>query len=100
MSPQCIKSAYHDIEGDRALLRYKETAFLTRPLQPGDTNTAADHGQISHDHIIGKQVRDLVTTSKGVKLRVHLPTLEEYVTLTPRIVTPVSEVLKIRRRIS
>lgn len=32
-------------------------------------------------------------TSKGVKLRVHLPTLEEYVTLTPRIVTPVSESL-------
>ena len=44
---------------------------------------------MDHKSIIGKRARDLVETSRGGKIQVNLPTLEEYVTLTPRIVTPV-----------
>ena len=47
-------------------------------------------GDISHSEIIGKNERDLVNSSKGKGFRVNLPTLAEYITMTPRIVTPVS----------
>lgn len=47
-------------------------------------------GNILHSEIIGRNTRDLVRSSGGANLRVYLPTLTEYVTLTPRMVTPVS----------
>ena len=47
-------------------------------------------GDISHSEIIGRNERDLVKSSRGKGLRVNLPTLAEYITMTPRIVTPVS----------
>lgn len=54
------------------------------------------HGRLSHDDIIGKTVRETVRTkvredskSKGAEYRIQEPTLEEYVRLTSRIVTPV-----------
>lgn len=46
-------------------------------------------GDILHSEIIGRNSRDLVRSSRGADLRVYLPTLAEYVTMTPRIVTPV-----------
>lgn len=77
-------------EGDRVLLRHKDIVFLTKPLRPAD-RLDTHHGVISHSSIIGKQVRDLVTTSTGVVYRANLPTLGEYVTMTPRFVTPVCD---------
>ena len=47
-------------------------------------------GDIAHSEIIGRDERDLVKSSRGKGLRVNLPTLAEYITMTPRIVTPVS----------
>ena len=47
-------------------------------------------GHISHSEIIGRNERDIVKSNRGADLRAYLPTLAEYVTLTPRIVTPVS----------
>ena len=75
--------------GDRALLLLRdESPLLTKPLHPtGITHTR--FGDVEHDSVIGKQVRDTVTTSKKWELRVRLPTLDEYVRLTPRMVTPV-----------
>lgn len=46
-------------------------------------------GYILHSEIIGRNSRDLVRSSRGADLRVYLPTLAEYVTMTPRIVTPI-----------
>lgn len=54
--------------------------------QDGKTNL--QHGDILHSEIIGRNTRDLVRSSRGADLRVYLPTLAEYVTMTPRIVTP------------
>jgi hypothetical protein len=47
---------------------------------------------IFHDAILGKGVRDLVSTRKRVSYRLLEPTLAEYTDLSPRIVTPVSYV--------
>jgi tRNA A58 N-methylase Trm61 len=74
------------------VLRSKnETAvpIITKPLRP---RRAAETpwGKVKHVDLIGKKTRDVVETDKGVELRAMLPTLEEYVLLTPRIVTPVS----------
>lgn len=83
--------------GDHVLLRPKTdrsaTPLLSRPLQPGrriDTHK----GSIPHDDIIGKRVRDVLRTAPtkagkpGVEFRLHGVKLEEYVRLTPRLVTP------------
>ncbi|KAL9133203.1 MAG: hypothetical protein Q9175_005620 [Cornicularia normoerica] len=55
--------------------------------QDGKTNL--QHGHILHSEIIGRNTRDLVKSSRGADLRVYLPTLAEYVKMTPRIVTPI-----------
>lgn len=62
---------------------------FTKPLKAGKT-MATKWGSLSHDSLIGKEARDIVTLSTGRKFRLHLPTLGEYVELTPRLVTPVS----------
>lgn len=51
-------------------------------------------GRISHDSVIGTKLRDVVNDKKSKKgkrgvLRALRPSLAEYVTLSPRIVTPV-----------
>ncbi|RPA91650.1 S-adenosyl-L-methionine-dependent methyltransferase [Choiromyces venosus 120613-1] len=61
---------------------------LTRPLTP-HTTFDTYRGKISHNDIIGKQARDIVTTPKGVKFRIAFPTLEEYIVFVRRLVTPV-----------
>ncbi|KAL8722908.1 MAG: hypothetical protein Q9225_000678 [Loekoesia sp. 1 TL-2023] len=77
------------IEGDCAIVRYKgQTIGLTAPLRAkGRTSTRA--GEVDHDTIIGKQPRDVVVSSKDRELRVQVPTLEEHIVMTPRLVTPI-----------
>lgn len=83
----------NDTEGDRVLLRYKNEALrLTNPLNQQGTTTTR-FGDVEHKNLIGKQVRDIVITSKRWELRAHLPTLDEYVCMTPRLVTPVSSTI-------
>ncbi|KAL8842420.1 MAG: hypothetical protein Q9170_000548 [Blastenia crenularia] len=76
-------------EGDRAIVRLKgQTIALTAPLHlDGRTSTRA--GEVGHDAIIGKQPRDVVMSSKDKELRVQIPTLEEYIIMAPRLVTPI-----------
>lgn len=76
-------------DGDYVILRHKgETIGLTSPLDI-QTRTTTRLGSIDHKHIIGKTIRDVVVSSKGKELRVHAPTLDEYIVMTPRLVTPV-----------
>ncbi|KAL8944197.1 MAG: hypothetical protein Q9216_000621 [Gyalolechia sp. 2 TL-2023] len=74
------------LEGDCAIIRQKGQAIaLTAPLHvKGYTNTRA--GQVEHDNIIGKQPRDVITSSEKKDLRVNISSLEEYVVMTPRFV--------------
>ncbi|KAI4238071.1 MAG: hypothetical protein LQ349_001363 [Xanthoria aureola] len=53
------------------------------------TRTTTRLGNVDHKHIIGKKIRDVVVSSKGKELRLHAPTLDEYIVMTPRLVTPI-----------
>lgn len=54
------------------------------------SHSAHSHrGVVSHADVIGKEPRQMVTSSKGFSYRIYEPTLAEYVRLTPRLVTPV-----------
>ncbi|KAK4636203.1 tRNA (adenine(58)-N(1))-methyltransferase TrmI [Fulvia fulva] len=85
-------------EGDLVLLRQKQDRsappILTRPLQAG-RRIEGHRGVIKHDDIIGSRVRDLVTSSTtkstkaGTEYRLHNVTLEDYVRLSKRLVTPI-----------
>ncbi|KAL4913389.1 S-adenosyl-L-methionine-dependent methyltransferase [Aspergillus aurantiobrunneus] len=77
-------------EGDRALviLSRGQRSLLTSPLRRGH-RTETPRGILDHDQIIGRRVRDQVTTRKGTNYRVILPTLAQYIALTPRHVTPI-----------
>ena len=79
------------IVGDNILLKPKDETkapvFIHR-LRPGKKKTSR-WGDINHDAIIGKRARDVILTSKGIDLRAVVPTLEDYVINTPRLVTPV-----------
>ncbi|KAL1849271.1 hypothetical protein Plec18170_007563 [Paecilomyces lecythidis] len=74
-------------EGDRAIIHGKNP-ILTKPLTKGQ-KTDVRRGVLRHDDIIGKRVRDLVQAHKGPEYRLSLPSLDEYVVLTPRLVTPI-----------
>ncbi|PLN76391.1 S-adenosyl-L-methionine-dependent methyltransferase [Aspergillus taichungensis] len=73
--------------GDRVVIHQKNPK-LTKPLKSGD-KTDLPRGYITHDSIIGHGVRERFRAHKGADHRVTHPTLEEYVTLTPRKVTPI-----------
>ncbi|KAL5340816.1 S-adenosyl-L-methionine-dependent methyltransferase [Aspergillus crustosus] len=75
-------------EGDRALILGKSER-LTDPLQKGGKTNAPSGGHLSHDQIIGRAIRQRYQSNKGRKFWLRLPTLEEYVSLTPRLVTPI-----------
>lgn len=83
--------AHHHTDGDVVLLREKRLAshegILVKLKEA--KRTATHRGNIQHSDVIGKSLRQIVSTSKGVDYRIHEPTLAEYVRLTPRIVTPV-----------
>ncbi|KAJ5564641.1 hypothetical protein N7513_000883 [Penicillium frequentans] len=74
-------------EGDQVLLHTKQPT-LTKPLKKGG-KTSLRRGHLEHDRAIGSRVWDAVQAHKGPDVRLSLPTLEEYVTLTPRLVTPI-----------
>ena len=84
--------------GDIVLLREKTSRcappILTRPLTPGK-QIQSHRGVLNHDDLIGKRVRDVVTTvpsrsgKPGTEYRLHEVKLEEYVRLSKRLVTPV-----------
>ncbi|KAL4896740.1 S-adenosyl-L-methionine-dependent methyltransferase [Aspergillus ambiguus] len=74
-------------EGDRAVIHGK-TPTLTKPLRHGH-KTDLRRGSLPHDSIIGQRVRDRIQAVKGPECRLTLPTLDEYVALTPRLVTPI-----------
>ncbi|KAF2399347.1 hypothetical protein EJ06DRAFT_455332, partial [Trichodelitschia bisporula] len=80
-------------EGDIVVLRpYNATSIqdgiLTKPLA---ADGKIDHhgGTISHSSIIGLTPRETVQSTKRAVYRVFEPTLADYITLTPRCVTPI-----------
>ncbi|KAI9376004.1 S-adenosyl-L-methionine-dependent methyltransferase [Aspergillus egyptiacus] len=74
-------------EGDRVVVHGKPP-LLTKPLQRGK-KTDLRRGKLEHDKVIGRRVRDVVQARKGPEHRLTLPTLDEYVSMTPRLVTPI-----------
>ncbi|MCJ1477514.1 hypothetical protein MMC13_006186 [Lambiella insularis] len=62
--------------------------LFTKSLRPGRV-VQSKWGSIPHNSLIGKSARDIVASSTSREFRIHVPTLEEYVTMTPRLVTPV-----------
>ncbi|KAE8148307.1 adenine-N(1)--methyltransferase [Aspergillus avenaceus] len=74
-------------EGDRAVIHGK-TPSLTKPLRTGH-KTDLRRGYLLHENIIGRRVREKLQAQKGPEYRLTLPTLDEYVALTPRLVTPI-----------
>ncbi|KAF2719399.1 hypothetical protein K431DRAFT_286844, partial [Polychaeton citri CBS 116435] len=84
-------------QGDQVLLREVQrrhvAPVLTRPLKPGK-KIESHNGIILHDEIIGKSLRDTVTSrrkqgTEGSVYRIHEVKLEEWVRLTQRLVTPI-----------
>ncbi|KAB8236227.1 tRNA (adenine-N(1)-)-methyltransferase [Aspergillus alliaceus] len=74
-------------EGDRAIIHGK-TPSLTKPLRKGQ-KTDLRRGYLQHDTVIGRRVRERFQAQKGPDYRLTLPSLDEYVSLTPRLVTPI-----------
>ncbi|KAI1977994.1 hypothetical protein LOZ53_002700 [Ophidiomyces ophidiicola] len=74
-------------EGDVVIVNGRHP-LLTAPLGK-NKSTGVSRGSIEHNDIIGKAPRDLVQARKGPQYRITFPTLEEYATLSPRLVTPV-----------
>lgn len=74
-------------EGDRIVLHNKQPV-LTKPLKKGD-KTNLRRGHLDHNRVIGGRVWDTVQAHRGPEVRPSLPTLDEYVALTPRHVTPI-----------
>ena len=88
-----------NLAGDRVLLQLKgKGVFMTKKLNPKSTTTFQT-SSVKHAEIIGKKSRDTVESSRGHDIRAYLPSLAEYVTLTPRMVTPVSLPFPCRIRI-
>lgn len=80
-------------ENDIVLLKHKTNSaavpVLTNRLHAGNKIELV-RDSIFHDAILGKGVRDLISTRKRASYRLLEPTLAEYTDLSPRIVTPVS----------
>lgn len=94
----CRGDAHTLTEGDVVLLRDKKTAnhdgLLVKLQAAKQTHT--HRGNLSHADIIGKEPRQLVHSTRGNAYRIHEPTLAEYVRLTPRLVTPVRPLHRMR----
>ncbi|KAF2691657.1 S-adenosyl-L-methionine-dependent methyltransferase [Lentithecium fluviatile CBS 122367] len=78
-------------EGDVVLLKDRKNTYHEGTLVKlhASKNVQTHRGSIPHAHVIGKEPRQLVQSSKGASYRIHEPTLAEYVRLTPRLVTPI-----------
>jgi tRNA (adenine57-N1/adenine58-N1)-methyltransferase len=83
------------LENDIVLLKARNDSklapLLTTPLKAGEIIHFKDHKwKLRTDDVIGKPFRDTVRSPKGSSYRIYKPTLADYVTLSPRKVTPVS----------
>ena len=91
------KDAFLDLttlaENDIVLLKHihnsASTPILSTRLHAG-RKIVLQRDSIAHDDILGKRLRDLVSSRKRINYRITEPTLAEYTDLSPRIVTPVS----------
>jgi tRNA A58 N-methylase Trm61 len=74
-------------EGDRVLI----DGVRLSPKLLKDESFNYQHGLINNNEIIGKSVLAplYVRSVSGKAYKIELPSLEEYVTGTPRLVTPV-----------
>lgn len=83
-------------ENDIVLLKHihnsASTPILSTRLHIGK-KIELQRDSIAHDDILGKRVRDLVSSKKRVNYRISEPTLAEYTDLSPRLVTPVSSLV-------
>ena len=76
--------------GDRVLLRYRDKdPQLTASLARGSV-TSNHLGVFKHEDILGKRAGESVRSHNGRRMQIKIPSLAEYITLTPRMVTPVS----------
>lgn len=71
------------------VLKAGEGSHLTKPLEP-EGQTSCHYGLFKHSDLLGRRAGDVVRTHRGLDVRARLPTLAEYTSMTPRIVTPVS----------
>lgn len=95
---RCLSDARPFCAGDVVLLRQKlnrdASPILSKPLEPGK-RIEGHRGTILHDDIIGKRVRDVVKSltprsrRDGTEYRIYTVTLDEYVRLSRRLVTPI-----------
>ncbi|KAL4971286.1 S-adenosyl-L-methionine-dependent methyltransferase [Aspergillus desertorum] len=77
-------------EGDRVVINNvkRRQPILTAPLRRGH-KIDTPRGILDPDRIIGRGPREIVSTHKGTRFLVTLPTLEQYISMTPRHVTPI-----------
>ncbi|KAL4814814.1 S-adenosyl-L-methionine-dependent methyltransferase [Aspergillus spinulosporus] len=77
-------------EGDRVVINNvkKRQPMLTAPLRRGH-KIDTPRGILDPDRIIGRGPREIIPTHKGTRFLVTLPTLEQYISMTPRHVTPI-----------
>ncbi|KAF3156385.1 hypothetical protein EYR41_001192 [Orbilia oligospora] len=81
-------------ENDCVYLKPRSSASLARDsvfipnIKPGKVNVT-HKGNFSHDSLIGRRVRDVVKTNTGAEYLITFPTMEEYIVLSNRIVTPI-----------
>ena len=93
--PQAWRGLTYSPEGDCVILKSSDetkTPIFISKLRAGAVKYTR-WGDISHDSIIGKESRHVVSSKKFQTLRAMVPTLEDYTTLTPRLVTPVCQCL-------
>ena len=85
--PQCDHGRY--AVGDRIFAIHGFKARLL-PALHADSETQIDNGVLRHNDIIGRPLQRLkVTSSKGKTVTIVYPTLDEYVSKSPRLVQPI-----------
>lgn len=87
-SSTVLRNFTHFSEGDQVLLNGKR---LSKPLKAGGTSPIPHgNGNISHDSILGRPLSTLRIDGPNKRyVKVQQPTLDEYISLTRRNVTPI-----------
>ncbi|TAQ89098.1 hypothetical protein B7494_g2597 [Chlorociboria aeruginascens] len=87
-----MSTLLHQTLNDIILLKQRgndsTSSILSKPLRP-DSKIQTVRGSVATNDVIGKRPRDLVVSKKGVSYRVLQPSLAEYTSLSPRVVTPI-----------
>ncbi|CZS90093.1 related to tRNA (adenine-N(1)-)-methyltransferase [Rhynchosporium agropyri] len=83
-------------ENDIVLLKHRvnpSPPIITGKLRPGGKTVISAHNKgrdhVANDDIIGRELRDIVTSKRGTSFRILEPTLAEHTDNSPRIVTPI-----------